>query len=471
MKEKIVSDLKSSVVVFLVALPLCLGIALASNAPLSAGIIAGIVGGIVIGFISGSDVSVSGPAAGLTVIVAMGIQQLGSFELFCVAVTIAGLIQIILGLLKAGNLGEFFPVAVIKGMLAAIGVILITKQLKPALGITTPQWSLESFTTMQLGPLILSVVAMAILLSWEKLAQRKGNFFQLIPGPLVAVVFCVILNQIFVLVGEDGRVALPSNLWESVGFDTFDLNFSLMKVALTIAVVASLETLLCMDAAEKMDPLKRRPSKSRELLAQGVGNSISGLLGGLPLTSVIVRTTANINSGNKTKLSAIIHGFWLLVLVMAASQFLNLIPLATLSSILLLLGYKLAKPSQLFEMNKRGSSQLIIFLGTIIAIVATDLLIGIFVGFFISLLLEIKKLSLKSMDIEISEKQIHIKFVKDVSFLHRSKILKTLNHVDHHHKHVKISGLKKFKIHVDIHELLYDQKKESEEKGINFHLD
>jgi MFS superfamily sulfate permease-like transporter len=461
--NNIASDLKASLVVFLVALPLCLGIALASQAPLSAGIIAGVVGGILIGLCSGSHVSVSGPAAGLTVIVAMGIQQLGSFQLFCVAVSIAGLMQIGMGLIRAGNLGEYFPTAVIKGMLAAIGVILIAKQWRLAIGFVDGQ--------IQVGPLVLSILTFSCLLGWEKLAQSKRTIFKLIPGPLVAVILCVVVNQIFLLVGEEQRVNLPKQLWQSMGFETIPFSWVLIKVSLTIAVVASLETLLCMDAAEKLDPLKRRPSKNRELFAQGIGNTVSGFLGGLPLTSVIVRTTANITSGGTSRWSAVMHGVWLLVLVVLVPNLLNLIPLATLSSILILLGYKLARPAQIIEMKQRGSSQLLVFLVTVISIVATDLLVGIFLGFFFALILEIKKLSLKAIDIEISNDHIHVKMIKNVSFLYRSKMVKILENDEHKHKKVKISGMKNVKIHIDIHDMLLDFKKESEKRGITFHLE
>ncbi|MBA2405248.1 MAG: SulP family inorganic anion transporter, partial [Bdellovibrionales bacterium] len=337
------TDLKSSLVVFLVALPLCLGIALASGAPLSAGLFAGIIGGIVVGSISGSQVGVSGPAAGLTVIVLNGIATLGSFEIFAVAVFLAGIFQIIFGLIRAGKIGDYFPTAVIRGMLAAIGLILIIKQYPNALGLVK-----GAGFQMHTGIVIISAFSIALMLFWDKMAAEGFKFFKLIPGALVAVACSIGINALYqsffpgLALDSTFLVQLPfhggfSEIISMVKFPDFShlMDKAVIQVALTIAIVASLETLLCVDAADKIDPAKRVTSKDRELFAQGIGNALSGFIGGLPITAVIVRTTANIAAGNKTKLSAIFHGFWLISCVVMIPFVLNMIPLASLACVLL----------------------------------------------------------------------------------------------------------------------------------------
>jgi MFS superfamily sulfate permease-like transporter len=451
-------DLKSSIVVFLVALPLCLGIALASGAPMASGLISGIIGGIIVGLISGSHISVSGPAAGLTVIVANGITQLGSFEAFGWAVIIAGLAQVFFGLLRGGAIGDYFPTAVIKGMLAAIGLILIIKQLPNALGLSKGSWNLSD---MNSGVALISFISMTIMLGWDKLAASGNKISKLIPGPLIAVVVSVVLNQIFHLVGEQGLVTLPSGIFGALKFpETQSINFSVLQVGLTIAVVASLETLLCIDAADKIDPMKRKTDKNKELLAQGVGNTFSGLLGGLPLTAVIVRTSANVTAGAKTKYSAVFHGLWIILCVLLIPGGLNMIPLATLACVLLLVGYKLTKPSFFVEMNRRGTEQLFIFCVTIAAILATDLLKGIFVGLFAAIIFELRRPAISCMEVEHIDDRVHIKFIKNVSFFHKAKISKALSELEAG-KRVYFSGMKLVRIHVDIHELLRDYHEES----------
>lgn len=451
--ENVVHDLKSSVVVFLVALPLCLGIALASNAPMASGLIAGILGGIVIGFLSNSSISVSGPAAGLTVIVANGIAQLGGFEKFGVAVLIAGLIQLLFGVLRGGAIGDYFPTAVIKGMLAAIGLILIIKQLPNALGLPK---GIYEVAAIDVGILIVSVISLFLMVIWEKMALKGLAFFKLVPGPLIAVIVSVVLNGVFGLVDENHLVRLPEKIFEGIGFPDFSaLNFTVFQVALTIAVVASLETLLCIDAADKIDPEKRTTSKNRELLAQGIGNALSGLLGGLPLTAVIVRTSANVNAGAKSKLSAIFHGGWLVLCVFAIPGLLNMIPLATLACVLLLTGYKLTKPAYFVDMQKRGWDQLFIFALTIASILATDLLKGIFVGFVVALFFELRRPSISCVEIHHDENKVHVKFTNNVSFLHKAKILKLLNELPPG-KSIHFHGLKMVRLHVDVHEMIVD---------------
>ena len=447
-------DIKSSVVVFLVALPLCLGIALASNAPLASGLIAGIIGGILVGFFSDSQISVSGPAAGLTVIVANGITQLGGFEMFGLALIVAGLFQIIFGLIKGGAIGDYFPTAVIKGMLAAIGLILIIKQFPNA------------FSQQSMGLNIISAVSITIMLSWEKLANKGLDFFKLIPGALVAVIVSVILNQTFHLVGEDFLVRMPSDIFSKMQMPNFSgLTFGVFSVAFTIAIVASLETLLCIDASDKIDPMKRKTSKNRELLAQGVGNSLSGFFGGLPVTAVIVRTSANVNAGAKSKMSAVFHGVWLVACVLLIPGVLNLIPLATLACVLLLTGYKLTKPAFFVDMKKRGWDQLFIFCVTISGILATDLLKGIFIGLGFAILFELRSPSISSIEIEEDGNKVHVKFIKNVSFFQKAKIHKLLHDIPRS-KEVHIHGTKIVRLHVDVRELLADFHNEGIKDGM-----
>ena len=447
-------DIKSSVVVFLVALPLCLGIALASNAPLASGLIAGIIGGILVGFFSDSHISVSGPAAGLTVIVANGITQLGGFEMFGLAVIVAGLFQIIFGLIKGGAIGDYFPTAVIKGMLAAIGLILIIKQFPNA------------FSQQSMGLNIISAVSITIMLSWEKLANKGLNFFKLIPGALVAVIVSVVLNQTFHLVGEDFLVRMPSDIFSKMQMPNFSgLTFGVFSVGFTIAIVASLETLLCIDASDKIDPMKRKTSKNRELLAQGLGNSLSGFFGGLPVTAVIVRTSANVNAGAKSKMSAVFHGVWLVACVLVIPGVLNLIPLATLACVLLLTGYKLTKPAFFVDMKKRGWDQLFIFCVTISGILATDLLKGIFIGLGFAILFELRSPSISSIEVEEDGNKVHVKFIKNVSFFQKAKIHKILHDIPRS-KEVHIHGTTIVRLHVDVRELIADFHNEGKKHGM-----
>jgi MFS superfamily sulfate permease-like transporter len=457
------SDLKSSLVVFLVALPLCLGIALASNAPMSAGLFAGIIGGIVVGALSGSNVGVSGPAAGLTVIVLNGITQLGSFEIFAAAVFLAGLFQVLFGLIRGGMIGNFFPTAVVRGMLAAIGLILIIKQYPNALGLIKGEG-------IQYGILIISLFSLGIMLLWEKMAYRGLKFFKLIPGALIAVGSSIIINALYqsyfpgLALGTEYLVQMPfhgglSEIFSLVKLPDFSHLFdpAVVQIALTIAIVASIETLLCVDAADKIDPDKRVTSKDRELLAQGVGNAISGLVGGLPITAVIVRTSANIEAGNKTKLSAILHGVWLITCVALIPNILNLIPLASLACVLLLVGYKLCKPMHFMQMKTRGADQLLIFCTTIIAILATDLLKGIFVGIVVALFFELNKLSRQPFTISHESDMSVLEFTKNVAFFHKPQIQKAIESAPNGKK-VRIRGMKNVKVHIDVHELIIEHK-------------
>jgi MFS superfamily sulfate permease-like transporter len=448
LKEYFSNDLLASIVVFLVALPLCLGIALASGAPLQAGLIAGVVGGIVAGSLSGSQVSIAGPAAGLTTIVIAAIADLGSFEAFVLAVFIAGVLQFVMGIVKAGTIGHFFPASVIKGMLAAIGLILILKQIPHAVGFdadyegdesffeeggrNTFTSIIEAFEAFSTGAVVVAIVSIALIIMWEKVVAKKTGFLAFVPAPLLAVIVGVVLSQVFKsspdLVIEDKHlVDVPNFLSGSFGgLMTPDFsqlgNLEIYKVAFTIALVASLETLLSIEACDKLDPLKRITPLNRELKAQGTANMLSGLLGGLPITSVIVRSSANIHAGAKTKASSISHGLILAASVLFFAGILRLIPLSALAGILIMVGYKLTPPKLYKEMFKKGWSQFLPFVITVIAIVFTNLLLGVFIGILVSVFF-ILKTNFQEAVIMVSDGQnFLLKLTKNVSFLNKSTI-------------------------------------------------
>ena len=494
-------DLPAGLVVFLVALPLCLGIALASTGDpelLFSGVIAGIIGGIVVGFISGSPLGVSGPAAGLTAIVLSSIDTLGSFELFLLAVVIAGMIQILLGVLKAGIIGFYFPSSVIKGMLAAIGLILILKQIPHALGFdkdamgdgaflqadghNTFSEILYAFQFPSTGAIIISIISLLILIAFESKFMKQFNVFKFIPGALIVVVLGVVMNQLFsssengwMLDGEH-LVSLPViNSVSEIGslFTLPDFsglsNYNTYVVAFTIAIVASLETLLCAEATDKLDPMRRVTPTNKELIAQGTGNMISGLIGGLPLTQVIVRSSANINSGGKSKLSAIFHGFLLLICAMLLPDLLNKIPLSSLAAILLFIGYKLTKISLYKSVYKSGLSQFVPFLTTIIAILLTDLLKGIAVGLVVAVFYILKRNFTTPYSKKVGD-TIHIYFSENVSFLNKAAILMMLNDLPSDSK-VILDGEKSKSIHYDVIEIVNDFKNfTAKQKNIELEL-
>lgn len=448
-------DLASGLVVFLVALPLCLGIALASGAPLFSGIVSGVIGGVVVGFLSNSSLSVTGPAAGLTAIVLTAITDLGGFDIFLVAVILAGLIQIALGFLKAGSFSNYFPTSVIEGMLAAIGIIIILKQIPHAFGHdvdnegdffyieksghTTFDTLVESINHIHLGALIIALLSLAILITWEKVPALKK--IKVIPGALVVVVVSILLNEFFIQTGSSLAIVTQNHLVSLPSFNEIRDGFAIPNfaelanekvwiVAVTIAVVASIETLLCIEATDKLDPYKRFTDTNRELKAQGIGNLLSGLLGGLPMTSVVVRSSANINSGGRTKLSTIFHGILLFTFALSIPFVLNKIPLAALAAVLLMVGYKLAKPSVFVHLWNNGYSQFIPFVVTVIAVVRIDLLKGVGIGLAVSILFILyqnlkiaylfKKESFHDGDI------ITIKLAQEVSFLNKAAIKSTL---------------------------------------------
>lgn len=452
------SDLPASIVVLLVALPLCLGIALGSGAPLFSGIIAGVVGGIVIGLLSGSHLSVSGPAAGLTVIVAAAILKLQVYEAFLLAVVIAGVIQLILGFVKAGVIGDYIPNSVIKGMLAAIGLILILKQFPHLIGYDTDFVGDESFrqsdkqnTFTEMfqairyitpAALIIGAVSLLILTLWERKFIKKNKVLSLIPGALIVVLAGVFINQFFAssrpeyMLESKHLVSLPiaSDLRNFFSFFTFPAikylnNPDVWISAFTLAIVASLETLLGIEAVDKLDPFKRVTPTNRELKAQGIGNIVSGLIGGLPLTSVVVRSSANVSAGAKTKISAIMHGVLLLLCVMFIPSLLNKIPLSALAAVLIFTGYKLAKVSLFKEFFQKGWDQFVPFVVTLISILLTDLLIGILVGIAVGLFFMIRNNFRSSVMVVNDRNNYLIRLRKDVSFLNKPIIKRKLEDV------------------------------------------
>lgn len=491
------NDIPSSIVVFLVALPLCLGIALGSGAPPFSGIIAGIVGGIVIGALSGSQLSVSGPAAGLTTIVVVALGKLQVFEAFLLAVVLGGIFQIIFGYIKAGVLGDFIPSSVIKGMLAAIGLILILKQLPHLVGYDKDFQGDESF--VQAGgentftgifsslnkiipaAAIIGVISLVIMIVWEKIS-KKSKVLQLIPAPFLVVLAGVGINEFLratqpdMAIKASHLVSIP--VAESVsGFFSFftfpDLsaitNLTVWKTGITIAVVASLETLLNIEACDDLDPYQRVTPTNRELKAQGVGNMLSGLIGGLPITSVVVRSSANINAGAKTKMSAIFHGMLLLGTVALIPGLLNLIPYSALAAILIYTGYKLAKPSLFKMFYKKGWSVFVPFVVTVVAILLTDLLVGIMIGCVVGLFFVMRS-NFKSAVFVVNDQNKYLfRLRKDVSFLNKPIIKNRLEKVPENSV-VLIDASRADFIDRDVVEVIEDFLKHAPLKGIHVEL-
>ena len=483
------SDFASGLVVFLVALPLCLGIALASGAPLFAGIISGVVGGLVVGYLSQSHISVSGPAAGLTAIVLTAINDLGTFNAFLLAVFISGVIQLTLGFIKAGSISNYFPTNVIEGMLAGIGVIIFLKQIPHAFGYdpdyegdfdffqpdgqNTFSEIFHMVNHVQLGSIIITLVSLAILISWTKIKFLKN--LKLVPAALIAVVVGIVLNELFIQSGSnlaiknEHLVALPvpssfaefTQIFVSPDFTSIT-NSKVWIVGVTIAVVASIETLLCIEAADRMDEQKRYTDTNVELKAQGIGNIISSLLGGLPMTSVVVRTSANNNAGAKSKMSTIIHGSLLIISVLAIPTLLNKIPLATLAAILLLIGYKLANPKILKHFWEKGKYQFIPFVATLIGVIFTDLLKGVALGMVISIIFVLKGNMKRAYNFRKNEYQdgdiINIELAQEVSFLNKAAIKSTLSEIPENSK-VVINASDTVYIAHDVLDLIKEFKK------------
>jgi MFS superfamily sulfate permease-like transporter len=452
------ADLPAALVVFLVALPLCLGIALASNAPLFSGIIAGIVGGIVIGFLSGSQLSVSGPAAGLTAIVAAAILKLPSFETFLLAVVICGVVQLVLGFIKAGIIGDYIPNCVIKGMLAAIGLILILKQFQHLVGYdanyegdesfaqanneNTFSGVLNAFRALTPVAVLIGVTGLIFQFLWEKFVAAKKGLIRLVPAPLVVVVLGIAINEFFksrgaaYAIDTQHMVNIPVanstneflSFFNMPDFNGFG-NKEVWIAGITLALVASLETLLSIEAIDDLDPYQRVTNKERELKAQGVGNILSGLVGGLPITSVIVRSSANVNAGAKTKMSAIYHGVLLLLCVALIPSLLNLVPKAALASVLIFTGYKLAKPSLFKAYYKKGWDQFFPFVITIAAILLTDLLVGVLIGIGVGIFFVIRSNFKTSVFIVHDDNKYLFRLRKDVSFLNKPIIKNKLEQI------------------------------------------
>lgn len=500
MFKELKSDLPASIVVFFVAVPLCLGIALASGAPLFAGIIAGIVGGIIVGIVSGSPLGVSGPAAGLAVIVLTSIAALGSWPAFLLAVVLAGILQLIMGFAKAGFIAYFFPSSVIKGMLTGIGLLIILKQIPHAIGYdkdaegdlsyfqtdggTTLSSITKAFEFITPGALLIAATAIAILVLWDKVLTKKHKIFQLIQGPIVVVILGIVMNYLFqsgtlnFSLAEDQVVRLPvaHNLTEFFNQFTFPdfsaiTNIKVWEVAVVLAIVASLETLLCVEATDKIDPQKRVTPTNRELKAQGWGNIVSGLIGGLPVTQVIVRSSANISFGGKTKLSAILHGVFLLISAITIAGLLNMIPLASLAAILIMVGYKLAKPSLFKQMYKLGWEQFIPFVATVVGILVTDLLKGITIGVLFGIFYTLRHSYRNShhmketITTEEGHEVHHLVLAEEVSFFNKANVIKELDEIPENSK-VIIDFSKSKSVAHDVLELIKDYEINAKTKNI-----
>ena len=491
-------DLPSGLVVFLVALPLCLGIALASGAPLISGVIAGIVGGILVGYLSGSHVSVSGPAAGLTVIVLDAITKLGSFSQFLTAVILAGILQIFIGSIGLGIIANYVPIAVIEGMLTAIGIVIILKQIPHALGhhgdfegdfsfshgsnyTNTLEDIFLSLTSITPGACIVTLISLLVLLKWDDVSRKIHRIATFIPSSLVAVLAGVLINQLFVSIApslylpDDSpfRVQLPTlavnqKFWDILPHPDFSVlkSTQIWSIGLTLAIVATLESLLSLEAADKLDPQRRISPPNREIIAQGFGNLFSGLLGGLPVTSVVVRTSANVYAGARTKWSSITHGALLLISLFCIPKLLNFIPLSSLAAILLVIGFKLCKLEKFKAMYALGWMQFIPFMATIIAIIFSDLLTGVLIGLAVGIFFVLRSNHHSAFTIVSQESLYLIRFNKDVSFLNKSELKGLLLSVPSSST-LYIDGIKSATIDHDIRDLLIDFKRSAKYKRIH----
>lgn len=490
-------DVPAGIVVFLVAMPLCLGIALASGAPLFSGLVAGIVAGIVVSLLSGSELSVSGPAAGLSVLVAAAIVDLGGFEIFTVAVVLSGLIQLAFGAIRAGVIGNYVPNSVLRGMLAAIGMVIVLKQIPHALGddrdylgdeafLQTQTDQLNTFTEMLYsvarphpGAVTIALVSLAILIAWERPLLKTRAFFRLLPAPLVVVLLGTLCNEAFgvlrpdwQLVGKSHLVNIPAfgSVGELLGAFTLPdfaavLRADVWIVAATLAIVGSIETLLCIEATDQLDPEKRISDPNRELRAQGVGNALSGLLGGLPITSVIVRSSANIYAGARTRLSAFVHGLVMLLAVALLATQLNRIPLAALAAILLVVGYKLASHRIVLEMWNKGATQFIPFAVTAAAIVFTDLLVGIAIGLLAGFFFVIRTNHHAAITMVDDGETWLMRFNKDMSFVNKAELKSRLRSVPDRAKLI-VDGTKALYVDVDVYETLAEFETAATFRGI-----
>lgn len=500
-KKNLFADIKAGIVVFLVALPLCLGIAMACKVPLFSGIIAGVIGGILVTIFSGSKYSVSGPAAGLTAIVLASIAQLGSYQAFLAAVVFAGVFQLILGILKAGSIGNYIPNAVIKGMLAGIGIILIIKQIPHLFGYDNDPEGDEQFIQMDgensftelihminfitPGAIIIGVVSFVVLIIAEKQFYKKDKILSNLPGPLLAVLFGILLtiafkNNAFLAVDNIHLVNLPiiasfSDLQANLFFPDFSFANSskFWMIVFTLAVVASLETLLGIEAVDKLDPDKNESNTNKELLAQGIGNIACGFVGGLPVTSVIVRSSANINSGAKSKMSTIIHASLLLISVLLLPNLLALIPNACLAAILIMTGFKLTKLAIFKEQWKFGYEQFIPFVITIIVMLVTDLLKGVCAGLIVAIIFIIRdniKSSFESSS-EVIEGKLYylIKLPQHVTFFNKGYLIKFFGLIQPESKVIIDASINK-KMNRDAKDVIDDFINTSQKRKIEIEL-
>ncbi|WP_047548647.1 SulP family inorganic anion transporter [Psychroserpens sp. Hel_I_66] len=510
MFKYIKNDIPASIVVFFVALPLCLGIALASGAPLFSGVIAGIIGGIVVGALSGSKIGVSGPAAGLAAIVFLAIQDFTEtyggfqegFKVFLVTVVIAGVIQLLFGALRFGIIGYFFPSSVIRGMLTGIGIIIILKQIPHFFGYdsdpegdfsfqqvdggNTFSGIMDAIGNISIGATLIGLISLAILLLWSNVLSKKGKFFQLVQGPLVAVVVGIIY---YILTASNDKFGISPEHLVSVpvpdDFESFRGQFSFPNfaainnpavwiTAFTIALVASLETLLCVEATDKLDPHKNVTPTNRELFAQGTGNILSGLVGGLPITQVIVRSSANIQSGGRTKISAIIHGFFLLISVILIPTLLNKIPLSVLAAVLFIVGWKLANPTLFKKMYDMGWKQFLPFIVTVVGIVFTDLLVGIGLGLAVGIFIILIKSFQNSHFLhkegeDVNDGKIKMTLAEEVTFFNKASILKELDNLPEN-SYLELDVRKTRYLDNDIIEILDDFAFKAKERNIDIKI-
>ncbi len=489
-------DLKASITVFFVALPLCLGISLASGAPVYSGLLAGIIGGVVVSLLSKSELSVSGPAAGLTAISAAAIAQFGHIEIFFLSVALAGILQFLLGVFRLGNFTHFIPSAVIKGMLAAIGIILISKQIPPLIGYNRPEfWSNELFNIITLhnifsnveglyqhtssGVLVISGISFLFIWIWNRFLAKKikflpSSFLIVLLGISLTILFQKFIPALALLPSQ--FVHIPGNIFAQTRFPNLHPLFKnpeIWKDAVVICFVASLETLLSIEAIDKLDPYNRVTPQNRELIAQGTGNFLSGMLGGIPITAVIVRSSANAEAGARTKLSAFVHGLWLVLVVLVGVAAVNKIPYCALSVILIRTGYNLAKPKMIRGVYKQGREQFLPFIITVVSILFTDLLIGVLIGLVYSIYFLIKHTYRAGFTIKETMnghlKYYSIELALNVSFLNKKRIIDTLDRIPEYSQ-LDITGTNSVYIDNDILEIFQDYKAKAHNRHIALRL-
>ncbi len=488
-------DFKASITVFFVALPLCLGISLASNAPLYSGLISGIVAGLIVGALSKSHISVSGPAAGLTAICASAITELGSLEIFFLSIATAGLIQVLLGVFKLGGFTHFIPSTVIKGMLAAIGIILISKQIPLLLGYDKADfWTKELFNVFSLdhgfehvkniysnssaGAIVIALLSLGLLIAWKRTLAKRIAF---LPTSFVLVIFGILMALLFksipaLTLKESQFVSIPGDMFAEIKLPDYRsvfTNAAIWKNAIIICIVATLESLLSIEAVDKIDPYNRITPQNRELVAQGTGNFISGLLGGLPITAVIVRSSANAEAGARTKLSGIFHGLWLFIFAFFAAFLLNLIPYCVLAVILVRTGYNLAKPKMIRSVYKLGREQFMPFIVTVVAILFSDLLIGVGIGVAYAAYYIFKNTYKAGFTLQRKKEghsnHYYFRLAINVSFINKKKLKDELEKIPDY-SIVDMDGSHSVYIDYDVIEVINEFKAKAHHKHIELHL-